>query len=153
MYAWSPVLCQASSAPRLHLVHLGTRVLTLGDANGPCSGQTLWGDQSEECATGVAWDWVELREGDGAYVQTAGATVYYSSNSFGGFALAAPLAAPVAANASSFLVPTGTPMQVGDRVIREGDWITLDYALPEAAAQSGLSQYELLTLLGRRFPR
>jgi hypothetical protein len=42
---------------------LGTRVLTLGDANGPCSGQTLWGDQSEECATGVAWDWVELREG------------------------------------------------------------------------------------------
>jgi alanine racemase len=37
--------------------------------------------------------------------------------------------------------------------VAEGDWIALDYALPEAAAQSDLSQYELLTLLGRRFPR
>ena len=35
----------------------------------------------------------------------------------------------------------------------EGDWITADYALPEAAAATGLSQYELLTLLGRRFGR
>ena len=35
----------------------------------------------------------------------------------------------------------------------EGDWLGLDYALPEAAASSGLSQYELLTLLGRRFAR
>jgi alanine racemase len=37
--------------------------------------------------------------------------------------------------------------------LTEGDWVTVDYALPEAAAASGLSQYELLTLLGRRFPR
>ncbi len=37
--------------------------------------------------------------------------------------------------------------------LREGDWVSLDYALPEAAAASGLSQYELLTLLGRRFGR
>jgi alanine racemase len=35
----------------------------------------------------------------------------------------------------------------------EGDWLSLDYALPEAAAASGLSQYELLTLLGIRFAR
>ncbi len=35
----------------------------------------------------------------------------------------------------------------------EGDWVTLDYRLPAAAAASGLSQYELLTLLGRRFAR
>jgi len=35
----------------------------------------------------------------------------------------------------------------------EGDWLALDYALPEAAAASGLSQYELLTLMGRRFAR
>ena len=34
-----------------------------------------------------------------------------------------------------------------------GDWISLDYSLPEAAAKSGLSQYELLTSLGRRFAR
>jgi alanine racemase len=37
--------------------------------------------------------------------------------------------------------------------ICEGDWLTLDYDLPVAAAQSGLSQYELLTLLHRRFAR
>ena len=35
----------------------------------------------------------------------------------------------------------------------EGDWVTADYALPEAAALTGLSQYELLTALGRRFTR
>ncbi|WP_395333261.1 alanine racemase [Novosphingobium sp. BL-8H] len=37
--------------------------------------------------------------------------------------------------------------------IREGDWVTAEYALPDAAAVSGLSQYELLTMLGRRFGR
>ena len=35
----------------------------------------------------------------------------------------------------------------------EGDWVALDYELPEASAQSGLSQYELLTTLGSRFER
>ena len=35
----------------------------------------------------------------------------------------------------------------------EGDWLSIDYSLPAAAAVSGLSQYELLTLLGRRFAR
>lgn len=37
--------------------------------------------------------------------------------------------------------------------LREGDWITLDYDLPQAAAASGLSQYELLTGLGDRAAR
>lgn len=35
--------------------------------------------------------------------------------------------------------------------IVEGDWVEAEYSLPEAAAASGLSQYELLTLLGDRF--
>jgi alanine racemase len=35
----------------------------------------------------------------------------------------------------------------------EGDWVTIDYDLPTASAQSGLSQYELLTGLGSRFDR
>lgn len=38
-------------------------------------------------------------------------------------------------------------------VLSEGDWIALDYDLPSASAQSGLSQYELLTGLGQRFER
>jgi alanine racemase len=37
--------------------------------------------------------------------------------------------------------------------LEEGDWVELDYSLPAAAAQSGLSQYELLTTLGRRHER
>jgi alanine racemase len=37
--------------------------------------------------------------------------------------------------------------------LAEGDWVAVDYALPAAAAQSGLSQYELLTTLGRRHER
>jgi alanine racemase len=35
----------------------------------------------------------------------------------------------------------------------EGDWVEIEYSLVAAAAQSGLSQYELLTNLGSRFVR
>ncbi|MES2904199.1 MAG: alanine racemase [Pseudomonadota bacterium] len=41
----------------------------------------------------------------------------------------------------------------GTAELGEGDWVTLDYALPEAAAASGLSQYELLTGLSQRLER
>ena len=37
--------------------------------------------------------------------------------------------------------------------LREGDWLELEYDLPTAEAQSGLSQYELLTGMGRRYER
>jgi alanine racemase len=37
--------------------------------------------------------------------------------------------------------------------VREGDWVDVPYDLPTASAQCGLSQYELLTTLGRRFRR
>jgi alanine racemase len=37
--------------------------------------------------------------------------------------------------------------------LKEGDWISIPYHLPEASALSGLSQYELLTGLSRRFAR
>ncbi|HEY0958822.1 MAG TPA: alanine racemase [Novosphingobium sp.] len=35
----------------------------------------------------------------------------------------------------------------------EGDWVEVEYDLPAASATSGLSQYELITSLGRRFQR
>lgn len=35
--------------------------------------------------------------------------------------------------------------------LREGDWIELPYALPDAARHLPIGQYELLTLLGKRF--
>lgn len=37
--------------------------------------------------------------------------------------------------------------------LREGDWLDVPYDLPQAAELCGLSQYELLTTLGRRFRR
>lgn len=37
--------------------------------------------------------------------------------------------------------------------LREGDWLDLPYDLPEAAKHCGMSQYELLTVLGWRFRR
>jgi len=37
--------------------------------------------------------------------------------------------------------------------LAEGDWVGAEYDLPAAAQDSGLSQYELLTLLHRRFAR
>jgi alanine racemase len=37
--------------------------------------------------------------------------------------------------------------------LKEGDWVEIDYDLPSASNQSGLSQYELLTTLGSRFER
>jgi alanine racemase len=37
--------------------------------------------------------------------------------------------------------------------LREGDWLDVPYDLPLAAERCGLSQYELLTLLGERFHR
>jgi alanine racemase len=38
-------------------------------------------------------------------------------------------------------------------LLREGDWVEVPYDLPTASTQTGLSQYELLTILGRRFRR
>ena len=37
--------------------------------------------------------------------------------------------------------------------LREGDWLDVPYDLPQAAERCGMSQYELLTTLGRRFQR
>jgi alanine racemase len=37
--------------------------------------------------------------------------------------------------------------------LREGDWLDVPYSLPEASSRSGLTQYELLTVLGQRFDR
>ena len=35
--------------------------------------------------------------------------------------------------------------------LSDGDWVELPYHLPDAAQQTTLSQYELLTILGNRF--
>jgi alanine racemase len=47
-----------------------------------------------------------------------------------------------------------TALDVSARAeLAEGDWVPLDYDLASASASSGLSQYELLTLMGARHDR
>lgn len=58
--------------------------------------------------------------------------------------------APVVGRVSMDLTAVCVDAEPG---LAEGDWIEIDFDLPSAAAQSGLSQYELLTTLGRRYRR
>lgn len=67
-----------------------------------------------------------------------------------GSARAGDAALPVLGRVSMDLIAVGIDAAPG---LAEGDWVALDYALPEASALTGLSQYELLTGLGRRFDR
>jgi alanine racemase len=46
-----------------------------------------------------------------------------------------------------------TAFDVTEGEVAEGDWLALDWDLPALAAASGISQYELLTALGRRGAR
>jgi alanine racemase len=57
---------------------------------------------------------------------------------------------PVIGRVSMDLIALGVEAQPE---LGEGDWVAIDYHLPTASAQSGLSQYELLTGLGARFDR
>lgn len=68
----------------------------------------------------------------------------------GGQAVAGGERCPVAGRVSMDLLTidvTGAP------AARAGDWASIEYDLAAVAAASGLSQYELLTTLGRRFER
>ncbi|MES2441232.1 MAG: alanine racemase [Pseudomonadota bacterium] len=67
-----------------------------------------------------------------------------------GMARAGGAVLPVLGRVSMDLVAIGVDAAPD---LREGDWVALDYDLPATSALSGLSQYELLTGLGRRFDR
>ncbi|OYY90023.1 MAG: alanine racemase [Sphingomonas sp. 28-66-16] len=75
---------------------------------------------------------------------------YWRGFSARGTAHAAGHPLPVLGRVSMDLVAVGADSLPS---LAEGDWVTLDYALPRAAACSGLSQYELLTGLGARLDR
>jgi alanine racemase len=57
---------------------------------------------------------------------------------------------PVIGRVSMDLIAISVDAEPG---LREGDWVALDYGLPDAAERSGIAQYELLTTLGQRFER
>jgi alanine racemase len=67
-----------------------------------------------------------------------------------GSAFAGEFTLPVLGRVSMDLIAVGCEAAPD---LGEGDWVELDYNLLEAAAASGLSQYELLTSLGSRFER
>jgi alanine racemase len=67
-----------------------------------------------------------------------------------GCAFAGEFALPVLGRVSMDLIAVGCGAAPD---LKEGDWVEIDYDLPTASRQSGLSQYELLTTLGSRFER
>lgn len=93
--------------------------------------------------------WTAPADTEVAILNIGYADGYWRAFSGKGHALAGEHKLPVLGRVSMDLLAvdcTGTD-------VAEGDWITLGYALPEAAAESGMSQYELLTGLGARFDR
>jgi alanine racemase len=67
-----------------------------------------------------------------------------------GVAFAGEFALPVIGRVSMDLIAIDVDSA---KDLSEGEWVELDYDLPSASKQSGLSQYELLTCLGDRFER
>ena len=75
---------------------------------------------------------------------------YLRGFSSSGSAFAGELALPVLGRVSMDLIAVRCDAAPD---LKEGDWVEIDYDLPTASKQSGLSQYELLTTLGDRFER
>lgn len=74
---------------------------------------------------------------------------YFRGFSGRGAALLGDAALPLLGRVSMDLIA----IDVTGHDVAEGDWLTIDFDLPRAGAQSGMSQYELLTGLGSRFER
>jgi alanine racemase len=94
--------------------------------------------------------WTATADTEVAIINLGYADGYLRCFSDAGSARVGELALPVIGRVSMDLVALDVSMAP---VLAEGDWVTIDYSLPEMAALSGLSQYELLTGLGARFDR
>lgn len=93
--------------------------------------------------------WTAPADTDVAIVNYGYADGYFRGFSGRGRALLDQRALPVLGRVSMDL----TAIDVTGSDVAEGDWLDIDFDLPRAAAQSGMSQYELLTGLGGRFDR
>jgi alanine racemase len=104
--------------------------------------------KSETCGYGATF----TAEGDteAAILNIGYADGYLRGFSGHGSAFAGEFALPVLGRVSMDLIAVGCDSA---RDLKEGDWVEIDYDLPSASKQSGLSQYELLTTLGSRFDR
>jgi alanine racemase len=104
--------------------------------------------EGETCGYGATFTAKEDTEA--AILNIGYADGYLRGFSSHGSAFAGEYALPVLGRVSMDLIAVGVAASPG---LKEGDWVEIDYDLPSASKQSGLSQYELLTTLGSRFER
>jgi alanine racemase len=104
--------------------------------------------QGESCGYGATF--VAKDDTEAAILNIGYADGYLRGFSSRGSAFSGEYALPVLGRVSMDLIAVGADAAQG---LKEGDWVEIDYDLPSASKQSGLSQYELLTALGGRFER
>jgi alanine racemase len=102
----------------------------------------------ESCGYGATF--VAQADTEAAILNIGYADGYLRGFSSSGSAFAGEVALPVLGRVSMDLIAVGCDAAPD---LKEGDWVEIDYDLPTASKQSGLSQYELLTTLGDRFER
>lgn len=104
--------------------------------------------KGESCGYGATF--IAKEDTEAAILNIGYADGYLRGFSSHGSAFAGEFALPVLGRVSMDLIAVGCGAALG---LKEGDWVEIDYDLPSASKQSGLSQYELLTTLGSRFER
>jgi alanine racemase len=104
--------------------------------------------RGETCGYGATF--TAERETEATILNIGYADGYLRGFSSHGSAFAGEVALPVLGRVSMDLTAVACDAAPD---LKEGDWVEIDYDLPTASRQSGLSQYELLTCLGSRFER
>jgi alanine racemase len=102
----------------------------------------------ETCGYGATF--TAEADAEAAILNIGYADGYLRGFSSHGSAFAGEFALPVLGRVSMDLIAVGVDAAPE---LKEGEWVEIDYDLPSASKQSGLSQYELLTTLGSRFER
>ena len=102
--------------------------------------------EGETCGYGATF--MAKEDTQAAILNVGYADGYLRGFSSHGSAFAGEYALPVLGRVSMDLIAVGCDAAAD---LKEGDWVEIDYDLPSASQQSGLSQYELLTTLGSRF--
>ena len=101
-------------------------------------------------SVGYNASWTAAADTEVAILNLGYADGYLRCFSNKGLATAQGVALPLIGRVSMDLTAIDVSALPG---LGEGDWVAMSYALPETAALSGLSQYELLTGLGARYTR
>ncbi len=101
-------------------------------------------------SVGYGATYVADRQREAAVINLGYADGYYRAFSGMGAARIGDLLLPIMGRVSMDLITIDVNAAPE---LAEGDWVDIDFDLPTSSALSGMSQYELLTGLGRRFAR